>query len=571
MATNIQGTDVDLAAALQQHFGFEQFRLGQREVITNLMAGQSAAAVFPTGSGKSLCYQLPALLLDGLTLVVSPLIALMKDQIDTLRARGISARRLDSTLTSEEHQAAMVDLRSGGLRLLYVAPERFTNERFRQLMLETDVALFAVDEAHCISEWGHHFRPDYLKLAEFARHCRAQRVLALTATATPQVLTDICKAFEIQTDCATCTGFYRPNLTLLIETVQSHERDDLLLRRLQSRVPGPTVVYVTTQKTTEELAERLRQAGFPAKPYHAGMQAEQRSSTQDWFLSSDSGIVVATIAFGMGVDKPDIRYVYHYNLPKSLENYSQEVGRAGRDGEQATCEMLLCRDDLAILENFVYRSTPTHEAVAELVTTIFQQDEAFDISYSELASQCNIRLLVVRTLITYLELDGYLEGGTPFYANYRFKALKSSPQILALFEGERREFLRKIFHCSRKAKTWFHVDVNRAAEAANATRERVVAALDFLGERRLLEVCAEGVRHRFRRLRGCGDVKPLAEKLYTQVRRREEREIGRLHQVVALAERGQCQVGRLCAHFGEQLARPCGHCSGCREKGMKEA
>ena len=273
----------NITHVLQQNFGFDQFRPGQREVVEHLLAGRSAAAVFPTGGGKSLCYQLPALLLPGVTLVVSPLIALMKDQIDGLTARGIAARRLDSTLTAAAYREVMHHVRSGKLQLLYVAPERFNNERFRQAIMRIRVSLFAIDEAHCISEWGHNFRPDYLKLAEFAKLCQAERLLALTATATNQVLGDICAALNISPDCATRTDFYRPNLTLLSVPVEASQRDKLLLEQLRHRPAGPTIVYVTLQRTAEELAQYLSAADFQAKPYHAGMRNEVRAAVQDWF------------------------------------------------------------------------------------------------------------------------------------------------------------------------------------------------------------------------------------------------------------------------------------------------
>jgi len=261
------------------------------------------------------------------------LIALMKDQVDALAARQIAARKLDSTLTIEEHRQVTQGIRDGSLRILYVAAERFQNERFREIIRNARISLFAVDEAHCVSEWGHNFRPDYLKLAEFAKAVHAERILALTATATPQVLIDICNSFAIAPECAVRTGFYRPNLTLLMSPVPAAERDAMLIQRLRDRPAGPTIVYVTLQRTTEEVAKKLTGAGFNAKPYHAGLDDITRTTVQEWFLESRTGIVVATIAFGMGVDKSDIRYIYHYNIPKSLENYAQEVGRSGRDGE----------------------------------------------------------------------------------------------------------------------------------------------------------------------------------------------------------------------------------------------
>ena len=305
--------------SLVEHFGFDAFLPGQETVVEQLMAGHSSAAVFPTGAGKSLCYQLPAMLLPGLTLVVSPLIALMKDQIDQLKARGLAAERLDSTLDADAYRAIMNGVRNGSLRMLYVAPERFNNERFRGSLARSRISLFAVDEAHCISEWGHNFRPDYLKLAGFAKRYRAERILALTATATPRVQDDICRGFEIAPECLVGTGFHRPNLELRTLPVTAAARDGALEQRLSDRPLGSTIVYVTLQRTAEEVAERLSQAGFSARAYHAGMSDENRSAVQDWFLASPDAVVVATIAFGMGIDKSNIRYVYHYNLAKSLE------------------------------------------------------------------------------------------------------------------------------------------------------------------------------------------------------------------------------------------------------------
>ena len=555
-------TDV-LHQALRSHFGFDRFLPGQEQVVEHLLAGKSAAAVFPTGGGKSLCYQLPALLLPGVTLVVSPLIALMKDQIDALSRRGIAAARLDSTLSSDQYAQTMRQARSGSLRLLYVAPERFQNERFRQAIGQIRVALFAVDEAHCISEWGHNFRPDYLKLVEFARECRAERLLALTATATPQVLEDVCRAFNIEPKCAIRNSCYRPNLTVLTTPVSVTKREKQLLERLRERPAGPTIVYVTLQRTAGEIAALLSDQGFAARAYHAGLEDDVRAAVQDWFMNSTSGIVVATIAFGMGIDKADIRYVYHYNLPKSLENYSQEIGRAGRDGRPAVCEMLLCLDDLNPLENFAYGDTPSRAAIDRLVKEVFDQGPEFDVSYYELSGLCDIRPLVVRTLLTYLELDGFLAGGTPFFSSYRFQPLRTSAAILAEFDGERRQFLYRLFQHAKKGRTWFQIDLNEVVRALGVPRDRAVRALDYLGERGWLKVDVSGARHRYRRLRAPSDLAALAESLHARSIVRERQELARLRQVVALAEHPGCQVALLCKHFGEARVKPCGHCTRC--------
>ncbi len=553
----------DIDGALQQYFGFDQFRGGQREVIEHLMAGHSAAAVFPTGAGKSLCYQLPALLKPGLTLVVSPLIALMKDQVDALARRNIAASQLDSSLSLDEYRDVMARVRDGSLRMLYVAPERFNNERFRAAIKGVEISLFAVDEAHCISEWGHNFRPDYLKLAGFARDLDAKCVLALTATATSKVLEDIRAGFDITPECAVRTGFYRSNLTLLMTPVAPSERDDLLLEKLRERPAGPTIIYVTLQKTAQEVADRLLTAGYSARAYHAGMKPDVRADIQDWFMGSSDGIVVATIAFGMGVDKADIRSVYHYNSPKSLENYSQEIGRAGRDDAPSICDAFICPDDRFVLENFVYGDTPTLTALCGLVKTLFTQEERFDVNLYELSSAHDIRALVLRTLLTYLELEGYLRGGTPFYADYQFKPLMSSSEILAQFEGSQRDFLGGIFKQSVKKKIWFHIDPDKTARALDCDREKVIKSLDYLGDRGMFEVKAAGIRHRYQRLKLPDDMDELAGQMFARMEKREDAEIARLAQVVDLARLDSCQTNALAAHFAQTRNEPCGHCSYC--------
>lgn len=548
---------------LKKYFGYDAFRDGQQEVINHLLAGQSAAAVFPTGGGKSLCYQLPALCFDGLTLVVSPLLALMKDQIDALAARGIKASRLDSTQSLDEYRQVMDDIRSGKLKLLYVAPERFNNERFRASLANISVSLFAIDEAHCISEWGHNFRPDYLKLLEFARECKAERLLALTATATRDVLQDICKQFDISADCAINTGFYRSNLTLRTQAVASGKRDATLLDLIKKGNAGATIVYVTLQKTAEHVAAFLKSNGLNADHYHAGLKDEERVSVQDWFIKSDSAIVVATIAFGMGIDKADIRSVYHYNLPKSLENYSQEIGRAGRDGNPSVCHTLACKEDLIPLQNFIYGDTPTEVSLAKFVSQIFSHDGEFDISLYEVSNRSDIRPLVLRTLLTRLELDGYLKGGTPFYSNYQFKPLAKSEEILSRFEGERRQFVAGILKQATKNRVWFQIDLNAATDALNTTRHRLVTALDYLGEQGLLEVKVAGVRHRYTVLKTPESNGALAKALADDAADRQDRELQRLQQVVDWICLAQCQTSALCERFDEALGKDCGHCSYC--------
>ncbi|MDX6561395.1 MAG: ATP-dependent helicase RecQ [Gaiellales bacterium] len=552
---------------LAERFGLARFRPGQAEVIEALLAGRSALAVFPTGSGKSLCYQLPSLLLEGVTVVVSPLIALMKDQIDALDAIGVPAARIDSSLALDELRDVSARLLRGELRLLYVAPERFNNERFLAQLAGVPIALFAVDEAHCISEWGHNFRPDYLKLAQRARELGAERVLALTATATPAVVEDICAGFGIERGDAVVTGAYRPNLTLQLTPVAAGDRDALLVERLRSRQPGSTIVYVTLQRTALRIAELLAAAGVPARPYHAGMKDEERAATQDWWAASGDGVVVATIAFGMGIDKAAVRYVYHYNLPKGLESYAQEIGRAGRDGEPAVCELLACPDDVPVLENFAYGDTPSRDAVEALLGELLSGKEGDELVVAEyeLSTRVDVRPLVLKTLLTYLELEGLLRQGTPFYAGYRMRPVGDSgyDELLGRFDPARRAFLQRVIAAGKQGRVWTTLAPGELATALGEDRARIVSALGYLEDEGLVELQPAEARQRYALLALPADRAELAGELLARFERRERSEIERIQSVLELVTTDECQVRALVAYFGEQRTEPCGHCSHC--------
>ncbi|MFA5503923.1 MAG: RecQ family ATP-dependent DNA helicase [Vulcanimicrobiota bacterium] len=548
---------------LQSRFGFDQFRPGQREVISHLLKGESTAAVFPTGAGKSLCFQLPAVMLEGMTLVVSPLLALMKDQVDALERFGVQAARLDSSLSSDEYARVLKLAREGELKILYVSPERFNNERFRQSLHSFRVSLMAVDEAHCVSEWGHNFRPDYLKLNQYAVACGAERVLALTATATPKVLDDICQVFGIEHRVR--TPFHRPNLHLRARTVQSSsEKLRLLLEALQE-LDGPAIVYVTLQRTAVEMAEALSGEGIDARPYHAGLDGKLREATQEWFLGSTGGVVVATIAFGMGIDKADIRGVYHYDPPKSLENYSQEIGRAGRDGKVSDCLMLYYPPDRIPLEDFVYGDTPNGASITSLLRELFEssEDQTLILNPFQLSRTHDLRPLVLRTLLTYLELDGFLQSLTPVYSNYRFKPMASSGEILSHYQGAEQRLLADVLKHSVKKKIWFFLDIDGTAQKLARDRQEVVRILDRCGLDGWLELSASDLRFRYQVLKRPANIEELAEELHQKALLREKSEIARLQQALHLASSEHCLAAYLCSHFGEVLEEDCGTCSVC--------
>ena len=336
---------------LKTHFGYDTFLPHQEEIISSVMAGNDSFVLLPTGGGKSLCYQLPALALDGLTLVVSPLIALMKDQVDALRANGVPAGFINSTLSQGQIAQVQQRVRDGGIKILYVAPERVILSEFQHFLAALNVSLIAIDEAHCVSEWGHEFRPAYCGLKALRQSCPSAPVIALTATATERVRDDILSQLELRKPKVFVSSFNRPNLTYSVQP----KKDSLpsLLALLDRHRGESAIIYCLSRQSTGEMAQTLSERGIRAEAYHAGMEAEHRRAAQDRFIRDEVQVVVATIAFGMGIDKPDIRLVVHYDLPKSLESYYQETGRAGRDGMPSECVLFFRPFDKRRYDRFI--------------------------------------------------------------------------------------------------------------------------------------------------------------------------------------------------------------------------
>jgi ATP-dependent DNA helicase RecQ len=557
---------LSLRALLEQHFGFASFREGQERVVQALIDGRSALALFPTGAGKSLCYQLPALVREGTALIVSPLIALMKDQVEALRRKGISAARLDSTLTPAELAQLYADMPAGRIKLLYIAPERLSNETFIGRLKRMKISLLAIDEAHCISEWGHNFRPEYLRLAAVARNLKLSPVLALTATATPEVAKSIRQSFGIEEADHVQTSFHRANLHLEIIPSPAQQRREMLMKRLKDRSALPAIVYVTLQETAESVATMLQKAGIKAVPYHAGLTDEHRAEAQDGFMAGTCDVIVATIAFGMGIDKANIRGVFHYNLPKTLENYMQETGRAGRDGLPSVCGLYACADDRVTLENFTYGDTPTVQAVRMVVDHLLRQGDQFDISRYDLSQATDVRPLVLETIITYLEMEGILAPVGSFYAGCRIQFVHTEEQIVAGHKPDRQRFLRALFDSGKRGRKYLTLILEESAAALGEPRDRIQKAITWLEEAGDIRVTPTTLRHIFRLSREAGsrDPQKIAESLAARFMEREARDIQRLNEVMTFASHPGCLTVHLLHRFGEIMSGKCGHCGNCR-------
>ena len=405
----------DALASLQKHFGFEDFREGQREVIGSILEGKDAVVVMPTGSGKSLCYQLPAMILDGVTLVVSPLIALMKDQVDALQARGLPATFINSSISDSEQHARIEGLKRREHKLVYIAPERFRSSRFTAALQQIPISLVAVDEAHCISTWGHDFRPDYLRLRSVIKSLGHVQTLALTATATPYVRSDIVQQLGLDRPQTFVSGFDRPNLSIEVVHTEKEREKMARIRSLAREIPGSGIIYASTRKAVEQVGNKLKALDLGVSVYHAGMTDSLRIRAQDDFMSGRTQMIVATNAFGMGIDKPDIRFVVHYQMPGSIEAYYQEIGRAGRDGLPSTCVLLFNYADKNTHDFFIDGSYPDISVIKQVYDSLASTElRRIELSTAEIARRTGeSNEMAIQSALYVLERAGHIQRTAP--------------------------------------------------------------------------------------------------------------------------------------------------------------
>ncbi len=407
---------------LRDVFGLDQLRFGQAEVIRSVLEGKNTLAIMPTGAGKSLCYQLPALHIPGTTVIVSPLISLMKDQVDKLREAGLEASQLNSSLTSSEHEENLEQIQTESTDFIFVTPERFTKQEFLADLRRKTVDFVVIDEAHCISEWGHDFRPAYLSLGAAIKSIGSPPLLALTATATSEVTADIEKQLDVGKLRVVNTGIHRPNLQYQVQRVTNEREKHEQLVRILRENDGTGIIYAATVKTVDELTDWLRSFDFKIEKYHGRMKASERKQNQDAFMAGDLKAIVATNAFGMGIDKPDIRFVVHYQMPGSLEAYYQESGRAGRDGEPASCVLLYQLDDRRTQQFFLGGKHPKFDDILAVYQTLEAIDLPEPVELSTLQERTNTvadkKVRVILSLLKEIDFVRELRGS-------RFRLLRA--------------------------------------------------------------------------------------------------------------------------------------------------
>jgi RecQ family ATP-dependent DNA helicase len=559
---------------LREKFHFSGFRKWQEEIIDTLLTRRDVVVVMPTGSGKSLCYQLPALLLDGVTLVISPLIALMKDQVDGLVENQVPATFINSSLTPSEQGQRLREIQQGKYKLVYIAPERFRNPGFMEGIQSCRVSLFAVDEAHCVSEWGHDFRPDYLRLKAVVEKLGHPPVAALTATATPDVRRDIITQLGLRQPVTFVAGFDRPNLRFHVKRVEGEsDKIDAVLGVLRKKAQRG-IIYAATRKNVETLTEALQSHGYKVGGYHAGMGMESRKIVQDRFMDGTLPVVVATNAFGMGIDKEDLRFVVHYDIPGSLEAYYQEVGRGGRDGKPAACLLLFNYADTFTQEFFIDGSYPPRDMIERTYEVLCgigtDEIEMTQKALAERLGRTKSNEMAVSSCLKILEKAGYIERGSEGEHQARV-TLRVEPEELRRQIVEKSKYQKEIVdYCldvldGSKDKTLL-VDLDVMAENLNLAPEQLRRHFSTLDQAGSMEY-----RPPFRG-RGLKILSRVAvSKLnvnFQEIERRSLFEREKLRRMIDYAYTDQCLRRFILEYFGERITRNiCDNCSNCLDEG----
>ena len=559
---------------MERVFGFHEFRPGQEEIIEAVLSGEDVLAVMPTGAGKSICYQLPALVLPGTCLVISPLIALMKDQVDSLRVLDLPAVSIHSLMNLGEQEEVLTKLGAGAYRMVYVAPERLRHAPFLNALKKQPVSLVAVDEAHCISEWGHDFRPDYLRISQSLDVLSRPQVIALTATATERVREDIVQQLRLRSPRQFITGFDRKNLFFEVTQVNHSQEKIALLTNHLKNLQGGALVYTGTRKSVERLVGHLRRAGVDASGYHAGMEEEDRNRIQEAFLEARANLIVATNAFGMGIDRSDIRTVIHHQLPGTVEAYYQECGRAGRDGDPAHCLLLFSPADRALQEFFVEASYPSREVVLGVYQILLERTEdPIWLTYREIGSLLQPALpeMAVSSCLRILEEAGVLHR-LHRYENRAELYLKISPasilQSTPRKPSGKAQFLRTLAdHYTDEelleGVQFLPEEMTAKARLTKETFRKIMGDLEEKGEGAYI------APFRGRGLRLLQRLNPEELKIdFPRLALRKAYELEKLNRIMAYGTLNRCRRAFLLEYFGEyHREENCGGCDVCRSSG----
>lgn len=573
-----------LLELLKIHFSYESFLPGQERAIDNILAGQDTVVVLPTGGGKSLIYQLPALILDGVTLVISPLIALMKDQVDSLERVGIPATFINSALSASESAQRLAQIKQGLYKIIYIAPERFYNQNFLQELKGLKVSLFAIDEAHCISQWGHDFRPSYLRLKDAIKYVGSPTVVALTATATPEVRDDIIKQLALKEADLVVTGFARPNLQFAVVPTASGQKVENIVNILTTNSElGAGIIYVGTRSKADELLSVLSEQGIKAVAYHAGMDAESRNWVQEQFMRGEAQVVVATNAFGLGINKKDIRFVVHHDLPGTIEAYYQEAGRAGRDGKPSFCILFYHQQDRYLREFFIKGDNPSPEVIIEIYEFLVRRvgleintNTSLLLTYAEIAQNLSEPLpeMAIGTALKILEREKYIARPNEKTSN-SFLRLKRSLVDVIDSVGPRAKSQQEIISklSSRYAEelsVGWEFNPEEAAIVLQVKKDSLLRVIKKLAEKDLLEY-----RPPFRgteiKLLKIVEAEDLAVD-FKALKAKAARAYEKLDEMENYVYDLNCRQEYILRYFGDNEAKPCGQCDNClRLKRNKES
>ncbi len=558
-----------LESALER-FGLESFRPGQREVIESIVKGDDCMCVMPTGGGKSLCYQLPSVIRPGLTIVVSPLIALMKDQVDRLGQLGIPAALINSTLSHSEQQARLQDVAAGKYQMVYVAPERLRNNLFQETIRATPIQLLAIDEAHCISQWGHDFRPDYTRIGKFREWLGGVQTVALTATATPRVREDIVGVLGLEKPKQFMSGFARPNLHFGVVSCNNDREKDEELEQFLGRTQGSGIIYSATRKRCDALVDMIqKKLKIPVGAYHAGLMQDQRRAIQERFMRGELRVIVATNAFGMGIDKSDLRFVVHYNMPGSLEAYYQEAGRAGRDGKQSQCVMLYSYQDRYIQEFFIDNNYPSRQTIESVYDFLCRREEdPIELTLEEIRDHLGLSISpeAIGSALQVLGRTGVLQRLETGGGMAVIRIDSQLPTLVDLLPKEakiRRQVLRML---ERAVGDRRGEDVSMhprwLLQQSGLQRETLTRALRELAKLEPIDYVPpfRGRAVHFKRR----DVAFKDLNIdFESLTKRKDAELDRLNSVVTYAQSPLCRQTTILKYFGDDTADNCTRCDRC--------